>query len=132
MMLNRVLIAAATAVAAAAIAAPTMVGLTGNSSFSRSIPVPVPAGAHHVRLSDPADDRSPSGQPTSSGHPSSAARTSHAEDDRPGGVTSTARSDDHGGLRDTTVATPRPAATSTEDRGGSDDHGSGRSRGGHG
>lgn len=80
---NRLIVAGAATLAAALVAAPTVVGLRGNSSFTRDIPVPVPSGAHPAVFTEPE----PSGSRIT-------------VDDRPerDRVSSDA-TDDHGGLR---------------------------------
>lgn len=80
---NRLIVAGAATLAGALIAAPAVIGLRGNSSFTRDIPVPVPSGAHPAVFSEPE----PSGGRTT-------------VDDRPGhdAVTHGA-TDDHGGRR---------------------------------
>ena len=47
-MLNRLLIGAAGLVAGSLVATPAVLGLSGNSSFTRDIQVPVLSGAHRV------------------------------------------------------------------------------------
>ena len=91
-MLNRLLIGAAGLVAGTLVATPAVLGLSGNSSFSRDIQIPVPSGAHAVHFAEPepGDDRS--GAPT--------ADPERTAEDRPGDdVRSSDATDDHGGLR---------------------------------
>jgi hypothetical protein len=113
-IMNRVLLIAAIAVAGAAIATPTVLGLSGNTSFTRDIRVPVPSGAHHVE----PDDLVPSATP----HDLAANRhEDHRGEDRPGhDVAPSATTDDHGGL-----TTDHHGGLRTDDHGGltTDDHG---------
>jgi hypothetical protein len=89
-MLNRLLIGAAGLVAGTLVATPAVLGLSGNSSFSRDIPIPVPSGAHQVHFTQPSDGSSPSLEP----------EPSESFEDRPGhDVRSSDGADDHGGLR---------------------------------
>lgn len=91
-MLNRLLIGAAGLVAGTLVATPAVLGLSGNSSFSRDIQIPVPSGAHAVHFAEPepGDDRS--GAPTPD--------PERTAEDRPGDdVRSSDATDDHGGLR---------------------------------
>jgi hypothetical protein len=53
-MLNRLIIGAAGLVAGTLVAAPAVLGLSGNSSFSRDLQVPVPSGAHSVSFDSPS------------------------------------------------------------------------------
>jgi hypothetical protein len=88
-MLNRLLIGAAGLLAGTLVATPAVLGLSGNSSFSRDIQIPVPSGAHQVHFveAEPSDSRSR--QPAPSG-----------TEDHPGhDVVSGGGIDDHGGLR---------------------------------
>jgi hypothetical protein len=115
-MLNRLLIGAAGLVAGTLVATPAVLGLSGNSSFSRDIRVPVPSGAHAVHFvePEPGDDRSTSSGPV----------PTESREDRPGhDVGSSDATDDHGGLR----------ASGGPGRGGLDDgprHDAGDDRGG--
>jgi hypothetical protein len=80
---NRLSIAGAATLAATLIAVPTVVGLHGNSSFTRDIPVPVPSGAHRAVFTEPQ----PSGsRRTMDDHPGRQDRSSagNARDDRTG------------------------------------------------
>jgi hypothetical protein len=91
-LLNRLLLIGAAATAGALIAAPTVVGLSGNTSFSRDLRVPVPSGAHHVQPVDFAPS----------------ARHS------PGDVASTDVTDDHGGDRRPSANAAAPTSTSDD------------------
>jgi hypothetical protein len=94
-MFNRLLMGAAGLVAGTLVATPAVLGLSGNSSFSRDLQVPVPAGAHSVSFGTPTP--------------------SNSSDDRPGhDVVSGDAADDHGGLRGS-------ADTSSAGRGADDD-----------
>lgn len=114
--MNRLLLIGAAAVAGALIATPTVIGLSGNTSFSRDLQVPVPSGAHHVRPVDfssaapPAQDRT-----------SPAARDRNRGEDHPRRhVASSDATDDHGGLR-----TGSSASGSGDSHGGGGDDRSG-------
>lgn len=101
-MLNKLLIGAAGLVAGSLVATPAVLGLSGNSSFSRDIHVPVPSGAHQVHFVESSDDS----------HASTEPQPVETTEDRPGrDVVSSDASDDHGGLRQ----------SSGSGRGGSDD-----------
>ena len=101
-MLNRLLIGAAGLVAGTLVATPAVLGLSGNSSFSRDIQIPVPSGAHRVHFVDSSDGRHASLEP----------EPTESAEDRPGhDVVSTDATDDHGGLRE----------SDTSGRGGLDD-----------
>jgi hypothetical protein len=89
-MLNRLLIGAAGLVAGTLVATPAVLGLSGNSSFSRDIQVPVPSGAHQVHFVESSDGAQPSLEP----------EPTESIEDRPGhDVVSSDATDDHGGLR---------------------------------
>jgi hypothetical protein len=89
-MVHRLLIGAAGLVAGTLVATPAVLGLSGNSSFSRDIQVPVPSGAHLVQLAD---------QEAGDDHGTTAAPVSSSED-RPGhDLGSRDARDDDGGLR---------------------------------
>jgi hypothetical protein len=89
-MLNRLLIGAAGLVAGTLVATPAVLGLSGNSSFSRDIQVPVPSGAHQVHFVESSDGARPSLEP----------EPTESIEDRPGhDVLSSDATDDHGGLR---------------------------------
>ena len=89
-MLNRLLIGAAGLVAGTLVATPAVVGLSGNSSFSRDIRIPVPSGAHQVHFVESSDAAQPSLEP----------EPTERIEDRPGhDVVSSDATDDHGGLR---------------------------------
>ena len=90
-MLNRLLIGAAGLVASGLVAAPALLGLSGNSSFSRDIRVPVPSGAHQVHFAEPE----PADRNSSSVEPAPGATEDHPGHD----VVSGGATDDHGGLR---------------------------------
>jgi hypothetical protein len=103
-MLNRLLIGAAGLIAGSLVATPAVLGLSGNSSFSRDIQVPVPSGAHQVRFVEPEPSEATSATPQP--------RSSELTDDRPGhDVVSSDATDDHGGLR---------SSSSSDDRSGRD------------
>lgn len=114
---NRLLLIGATAAAGALIATPTVIGLSGNTSFTRDIHVPVPSGAHHVE----ASDLTPS--------PSAAHATQSRPEHRGGGVedgpgrdvASSGTTDDHGGLRTSNSGSGRGPSGSDDDRGGGGD-----------
>jgi hypothetical protein len=116
---NRLIIASAVAVAAAAVSVPAVAGLTNNPSFSHRVPVRVPSQAKVVQLDD-------HGKVVNSGqseHPASTTVTSPTRsgepepgDDR---VHSTSPGDDRG-------SSTSPA----DDRGGSSEPGD--DSGGHG
>ena len=100
---QRVLIAAAAAAGACAIAVPAAVGLSGNPTFSRRIPVRVPTSAQVITYDDhgkavavhDARDARPSRSASTSTEPSRSARSSREPepgDDRGGG-----RGGDQGG-----------------------------------
>lgn len=109
------LLIGATAVAGALIATPTVIGLSGNTSFTRDIHVPVPSGAQHVKLSD----LTPAG-PTRS--PEIRREDRGGVEDHPGrDVAPSDTTDDHGGLR---------TDNSGSGRGASDDHNGGNDRSG--
>lgn len=119
-MLNRLLIGAAGLVAGTLVAAPAVLGLSGNSSFSRDIQIPVPSGAHQVHFTEPSDSTQPhEPEPTETG------------EDRPDrDVVSSDATDDHGGLR----GSGGPGGGGLDDGSGHDvmdDHG-GRDGGGRG
>lgn len=98
--MNRLLIGVGAALAAVLVAAPATLALSGNTSFSRDIPVPVPSGAHQVHFADRSGTSSSpeSRAATTSGH-RRGDDSGHPEDrPRSGGAASTAP-DDHGGLR---------------------------------
>jgi hypothetical protein len=113
-MLNRLLIGAAGLVAGTLVATPAVLGLSGNSSFSRDLHVPVPSGAHQVHFDDSSDAARHSAEP----------EPSESREDRPGsGVVSSDANDDHGGR----------AGSGGSGRGGLDDgagHDAGDDRGG--
>jgi hypothetical protein len=113
-MLNRLLVGAAGLVAGTLVATPAVLGLSGNSSFSRDIRVPVPSGAHQVQFVESSDSVRPSGEP----------EPTETGEDRPGhDVVSGDATDDHGGLR----------GSGGSGRGGLDDgagHDAGDDRGG--
>jgi len=91
-MMHRLIMGAAGLVAASLVAVPAVLGLSGNSSFSRDIRVPVPSGARQVHFAEPAPSVSPHGTP--------APRSSERTEDHPGrDVASSGTADDHGGLR---------------------------------
>lgn len=73
-MLNRLLIGAAGLVAGTLVATPAVLGLSGNSSFSRDIHVPVPSGAHRVHFVESSDGADASIEP----------EPSESAEDRPG------------------------------------------------
>lgn len=131
-VLNRIRLAGAVAAASALIATPTVVGLSGNTSFSRDLRVPVPSGAHDVRPSDLA--------PSSSPHHHSGGRQQRGTggvEDRPGhDVAPSGTADDHGGLRTGGSSGPEPTSGSGGSSSGDDDRGGddrrGRSGGGDG
>jgi hypothetical protein len=131
--MNRLLLIAAAAVAAPLIAAPTLVGLSGNTSFSRDIPVPVPSGAHHVRFVEPASSPAPS-SPRTESRSGRDRRGDGPTDDHPrASVAPTRGIDDHGGRRsrggDDTGPDDSGGRGGADDGGhggGSDDSGSGR------
>ena len=119
-MLNRLLLAVGGLIAAALVATPAVMGLSGNSSFSRDIQVPVPSGAHQVHFVTPSD-RSPEHSPSTGAQ------------DRPHHHTASSDAvDDHGGLRASSSSAPGGLDDGpTHDVG--DDHGdrSGRDGSGH-
>jgi hypothetical protein len=94
-MLNRLLIGAAGLVAGTLVATPAVLGLSGNSSFSRDIHVPVPSGAHRVHFVESSDGAEASIEP----------EPSETTEDRPrgkGGVDDGPQhdvGDDHGDRR---------------------------------
>ncbi|HZC73334.1 MAG TPA: hypothetical protein VE442_21745 [Jatrophihabitans sp.] len=122
--MNRLLLIGGAAAAAALIATPTVVGLSGNTSFSRDLRVPVPSGAHHVQPSDltssPREDRRGDGR-----------HGGGAEDHSGSGVAPSSTADDHGGLRTGGNSGPGGGPSGRGDHKGGDDH-SGRSGGGDG
>ena len=126
-MLNRLLIAAAGLVAGTLVATPAVLGLSGNSSFSRDIPIPVPSGAHQVHFVESSDGAQPSLEP----------EPTESTEDRPGhDVVSGDATDDHGGLRDSTGSgrgglDDGPRHDAGDDHGGRHDGGDDR-RGGSG
>lgn len=113
-MLNRLLIGAAGIVAGTLVATPAVLGLSGNSSFSRDIRVPVPSGAHQVHFTESSDSAQRAGEP----------EPTETVEDRPRhDVVSSDVTDDHGGLR----------GSGGSGRGGLDDgtgHDAGHVRGG--
>jgi hypothetical protein len=52
---SRLLLPVGGVLAAVLVAAPATLALSGNTSFSRDIPVPVPSGAHQVHFVDRSD-----------------------------------------------------------------------------
>jgi hypothetical protein len=70
--MNRLMIASAVAVAAAAVSVPAVAGLTNNPSFSHRVPVSVPSKAKVVHL----DDKGKVVNSRSSEHPASTTVTS--------------------------------------------------------
>jgi hypothetical protein len=130
-MLNRLLIGAAGLVAGTLVATPAVLGLSGNSSFSRDIRIPVPSGAHQVHFTESPDgvQRSREPEPTETG------------EDRPGhDVVSSDATDDHGGRRGSGGSGSGGLDDGTQhdagdDRGGADSGGHGgddSGSGGHG
>lgn len=113
-MLNRLLIGAAGLVAGTLVATPAVLGLSGNSSFSRDIHVPVPSGAHRVHFVESSDGAHASIEP----------EPSESAEDRPGhDVVSTEATDDHGGLRGSETSGPGgldggPSHDAGDDHGG--------------
>ena len=95
-MWNRLLIGAGALVAGTLVATPAVLGLSGNSSFSRDIQVPVPSGAHQVHFveNEPSDDRTvaPRPAPTALGEH----RRSRGRDDGARHDIGDDRGDDHG------------------------------------
>jgi hypothetical protein len=125
--MNKLLLIGAAAAAGALIATPTVVGLSGNTSFSRDLRVPVPSGAHHVQPVDlsPSASRSPTED-----------ATSHARDDRGGvedhpgrHVAPSDATDDHGGLRTSDSTRSGDGSPGTDDHSGGGNDRSGRSGG---
>lgn len=113
---NRLLLIGATAAAGALIATPTVIGLSGNTSFTRDIHVPVPSGAHHVEASDLT--------PSPSAAHATQSRPEHhgGVEDHPGrDVASSGTTDDHGGLRTSNSGSGRGPSGSDDDRGGGGD-----------
>jgi hypothetical protein len=105
--MKRLLLLVAGLLAGALVAAPALLALNGNTSFSRDLPVPVPSGAHRIQLSDfspstagrepePGDDRGRSS--SEPGDDRSPVGVQRREDPR--GPSLPSVSDDHGGLRD--------------------------------
>lgn len=136
--MKHLLIAASCAAAACGIAVPAFAGLSGNASFSHSVPVRVPSHATVVKFDDrgrevePGDDR---GGPTSTTTPS-APRTSEPGDDRSGSDRGPGSDDgtpspsetEPGDDRGTSTAPGDDSASSTESGdGGGHDGGSGSS-----
>lgn len=127
--MKHLFIAASCAAAACGIAVPAFAGLSGNSSFSHSVPVRVPSQASVVKFDDrgrhvePGDDR---GKPTSTSTPTQ--RHSEPGDDR--GTREPEPGDDRGS---DSATTPDDNHPSTEP---GDDHGTGTEpgddSGGHG
>ncbi len=117
-MLNRLLIGAAGLVAGSLVATPAVLGLSGNSSFTRDIQVPVPSGAHRVSF-----EHGTSGSVSPTLSPASTHRRGH--DDGPAHDLG----DDHGG-------SPSDTSRSGQDDGPThdlgDDHGAGSGRDGSG
>ena len=126
-MLNRLLIGAAGLVAGTLVATPAVLGLSGNSSFSRDIPIPVPSDAHQVHFVGSSDGAQPAFEP----------EPIESTEDRPGhDVVSGDATDDHGGLRDSTGSgrdglDDGPRHDAGDDHGGRHDGGDDR-RGGSG
>ncbi len=122
--MNRLVIAAATAVAACGVAIPAVAGLSGNPSFSQRIPVRSPSSAHIVDFDDAGDvvrvdtdsRRSPSAVPSTAirthrreANPGAdRSHTQEAGDDHAGTQPSheAEPGDDDGGLRSTRGAAP--------------------------
>ncbi len=131
--MNRLLMLGATAIAGALIATPTLIGLSGNTSFSRDLQVPVPPGAHDVQLSDLTPSVAHSA-PSASEDRTSGPGAEHGRiEDRPGhDVASSAATDDHGGLRTANSSGPGGGSSGGDDHRGGDDRDPGRSRGGDG
>jgi hypothetical protein len=124
---NRMLLIGATAAAGALIATPTVLGLSGNTSFTRDIRVPVPSGAQHVQPRDLTPSPSPSGQsPSESRHHHGGGAEDHPGHD----VATSGATDDHGGLRTDNSGSGR-GSSGPDQHGGGDDR-SGRSGGGDG
>jgi hypothetical protein len=129
-MLNRLLVGAAGLVAGTLVAVPAVLGLSGNSSFSRDIQVPVPSGARPVQFVESSAGPHPVDRP-------SASRT--AEDRVGHDVGSSDAPDDHGGLRRSARSgrdgrDDGPRHDAGDDRGGrrGRDGGSGEDSGRHG
>ena len=119
--MNRLLLIVAATAGGALIATPAVIGLSGNTSFSRDIQVPVPSGAQHVELSDLTPTASPL-RPEQTRH-----RDRGGVEDHPGrDVAPSGTTDDHGGLR-THNSGPGSGSSGPDDRGGN-----GRSGGGDG
>lgn len=79
--MNRLMIASAVAVAAAAVSVPAIAGLTNNPSFSHRVPVHVPSQARVVEL----DDHGKVVDSRRSDHPASTTVTSpHSGEPEPG------------------------------------------------
>jgi hypothetical protein len=118
---NRLVLIGAAVLAAALVAAPTVLGLTGNTSFSRDLEVPVPSGARSVHFAGPSPAE-PS-ESTALDTPHDAA-TEVREARRGSDVAAGDATDDHGGLRGTDHSGPGDrtgASRAGGDRGGADD-----------
>lgn len=115
-MVNRLLIGAAGVLAGSLVATPAVLGLSGNSSFSRDIDVRVPSGAHQVRFAEP---ELPASSPTTP-----RPRRSELTDDHPRhDVASTEAIDDHGSVRTASDADrdgPRSGGSGGDARGSGD------------
>jgi hypothetical protein len=138
-LINRMLLIGATAVAGALIATPAIIGLSGNTSFTRDIQVPVPSGAQHIQLSDLTPSAGPQHASARRREVRRGVEDRHGVEDHPGrDLAPSATTDDHGGLRSddhggrrTDNSESGRGPSGTDDHGGRDDRAarSGRSGG---
>ena len=123
-MLNRLIVGAVGLVAGSLVAAtPAVLGLSGNSSFSRDIKLPVPSGAHSVSFGSPSDGDDGALHDVGDDH---GGRRSGSDDGASHDV-----GDDHGGRRSGSDDSSGPSGgDSSSGSSGGDESGSGSGHGG--